>query len=165
MDFAVTKYDWGESHDILIPFHEDCYSILEQVVAPTKIVIAALYEILIPHVPDRNAFGLDYDYGGDASACREIEWKWITGLEYVVASPTKIPRVQKFIKLILQESKLEESDVKRCSYQTNSRSDSRFELLPDEIMSGVLECLDYGSLCAIRLASRSAANVTSSNAF
>ncbi|KAF5552605.1 f-box domain-containing protein [Fusarium mexicanum] len=88
-------------------------------------------------------------------------WKEIDGTEYLLTSPTKIQRVKDFFKTILAESQLEEPAV---AYPDGASEDA-LESLPGELMSSVLQCLDYESLCAIRLASRNAVKETSSIAF
>ncbi|KAG5745339.1 hypothetical protein H9Q70_011971 [Fusarium xylarioides] len=165
MQGEVRVYDWAEHHDVLIPFHMHCYEILKKVAAPHDIEPEVIYETFRPHCGAPDALGLDFDYG-DAKACQGQTWEEIDGTEYVLASPTKIPRVKDFFKTILAESQLEEPAVPGSTYpESDGASKDALESLPGELMSSVLQCLDYESLCAIRLASRNAVKETSSNAF
>ncbi|KAM0549169.1 hypothetical protein ACHAPJ_009478 [Fusarium lateritium] len=151
----IRVYDWTERHDLLVPFHYDCYKLLEKVAAPRKVIPQVIYETFKPHCAKRVSLGLDYDYG-DASACQDEYWKRTSGMEYLLASPTKVPHIKEFIKSILADSKLEESDESHAAPQKDDIHKDGLESLPSELMSSVLECLDYDNLCAIRLASRGA---------
>ncbi|KAF5561458.1 phosphatidylethanolamine n-methyltransferase [Fusarium phyllophilum] len=131
---------------------------------PHDIEPEVIYETFRPHCGAPDALGLDFDYG-DAKACQGQTWEEVDGTEYVLASPTKIPCVKDFFKTILAESQLEEPVVSGSTYQSDGASKDALESLPGELMSSVLQCLDYESLCAIRLASRNAVKETSSNAF
>ncbi|KAF5621164.1 5-carboxyvanillate decarboxylase [Fusarium tjaetaba] len=165
MHGEVRVYDWAEHHDVLIPFHMHCYEILKKVAAPHDIEPDVIYETSRPHCAAPDALGLDFDYG-DAKACQGQTWEEIDGTEYVLASPTKIPRVKDFFKRILAESQLEEPAVSGSTYaQGDGASKDALESLPGELMSSVLQCLDFESLCSIRLASRNAVKETTSNAF
>lgn len=142
-----------------------CYEILKKVAAPHDIDPQLIYETFKPHCGAPDALGLDFDYG-DAKASQGQTWEEINGTEYVLASPTRIPRVKDFFKTILAESQLEEPAVPESTHPHNDgASKDALESLPGELMSSVLQCLDFESLCAIRLASRSAVKETSSNAF
>ncbi|KAF4997390.1 hypothetical protein FDECE_12098 [Fusarium decemcellulare] len=159
----IRVYDWHEFHDVLVPLHDDCYDLLKKVAAPRSITLEVIYETLKGHCPDEDAMALDFDYG-DASTCQGEHWKRIGGMEYLVASPTNIPRVEEFMKLILADSKLQESDEPfAVSPQKDDTNKDALNSLPGELMSSMLESLDYDSICAMRLASRSAVTETSSN--
>ncbi|KAF4454656.1 hypothetical protein F53441_2890 [Fusarium austroafricanum] len=135
---TVRVYDHSEGHDLLVPFHNRCYELPEKV---------------------------DYD---DASACQDKKsesWKKTPGMEYLVASPTQIPRITEFINSLLADSKPKED---KSDYTSSEKDDGKNDVLgslPGELMSSVLECLDYDDLSSIRLASRNALKGTFSNAF
>ncbi|KAJ3540567.1 hypothetical protein NM208_g5007 [Fusarium decemcellulare] len=161
----IRVYDWTEPHDLLVPLHGDCYDLLKKIAAPRKVNREVIYETLKCHCPKPEALALDYDYG-DASVCQGEHWKRISGMEYLVASPMNIPRVEEFMQLILVDSKLQESDEScAVSPQKDDTNKDALNSLPGELMSSMLQSLDYDSICAVRLASRSAVTETSSNAF
>ncbi|KAF4463892.1 F-box domain [Fusarium albosuccineum] len=145
-DSELRVYDWTEPHDVLVPLHDDCYDLLKKVAAPRNITLDVIYETLRSHCPDGVALALDYDYG-DASTCQGEHWKRIGGMEYLVASPTNIPRVEEFMELILADSKLQESDESfAVSPQKDDTNKDALNSLPGELMSSMLESLDYDSI-------------------
>ncbi|KAF5591065.1 phosphatidylethanolamine n-methyltransferase [Fusarium pseudoanthophilum] len=158
----AATYDWTEDNDVLIPFHLHCFALAKEVASPHNIDAFVIYETFRSHCAKPYTFGLEFDYGG-AKDCRLVEWKQVKGTEYLLASPTEIPRATEFIKSILAESHLQEPQPAVTQHDTADKD--TLGKLPGELLSGILQCLDLKSLCAVRLASRSAARETSSNAF
>ncbi|KAM0228048.1 hypothetical protein ACHAP5_012048 [Fusarium lateritium] len=158
---AIKAYDKVQPNPLMIPFHGDCYNILEKVAAPSVILPNALHATFKSHHHYRPSFCLNYDYG-DASSCQDGVWKCVEGMEYLVSSPTDMPHpaIRQLIKLLISNSKLEElsaPDISSPTYSTKSRLDA----LPTELMTEVLKCLDYDTLCALRQSSRTGARGTS----
>ncbi|KAF5684539.1 f-box domain-containing protein [Fusarium circinatum] len=158
----VPTYDWTEEHDVLIPFHLHCFDLDKQVASPHDIDASVIYETFRSHCDKPYTFGLQFDYGG-AKDCRLVKWREIKGTEYLLASPTEIPHATDFIKSILAESQLQEPQPAVTRHDRDDKD--TLDKLPGELLSGIIQCLDLKSLCAVRLASRSAARETSSNAF
>ncbi|KAF5650638.1 hypothetical protein F25303_4295 [Fusarium sp. NRRL 25303] len=48
----VRVYDWSEDHDVLIPFHFDCYELLKKIAGPAEIDAQVIYEIFRSHCDD-----------------------------------------------------------------------------------------------------------------
>jgi hypothetical protein len=133
---------------------------------PYTLDLKILYETLQGHYSQNNGFALDYDYG-DASACRSHDFKGecISGIGYLMASPTNIPRIKEFIGSVLTHAKFGDSEGFQIMSSEPHTSNSALESLPSELFCAVLESLDHDSICAVRVASKATLNQTSYNGF
>ncbi|KAF4968098.1 hypothetical protein FSARC_4459 [Fusarium sarcochroum] len=157
------RYPWGAGQQVKL-VGDDIWDVqgyskttLEEVIAESRL---GTYKELPPTLGGQSG---SRRTGLSPNSCGQDQyWKRISGMEYLTASPTKIPRIKEFIKSILADSKLKESDDSHAiSSQKDDMNKDAPGSLPGELMTSVLECLDYDNLCAIRLASRSAVNETS----
>ncbi|KAJ4252411.1 hypothetical protein NW762_011011 [Fusarium torreyae] len=161
---SIRVYDWEEAYSVAIPFHLDCFKILEKIAAPQAIDYQILYEILKLHCGKDIEYCLDYDYG-EVTELQDQYWLTRRNTEYVIASPTNISRVDQLTESILQDSQRESESVLPYDEERPSSSDNPFDSLPNELLLKMLSSLDVTSVCRLRSVSRRLRAVVATDSF
>lgn len=162
------RYYREEWKRYVVPFHDECYQILQQYLGPGDINLAVLYDTFVGLSKDddtcmtMSSLGITSRYEA-AQLLRTHTISFRKGVEYLSISPMEIPELTNFYEALpLRRPGFSTNET---SIQPRAPSSDPFRRLAPEVLFMIASQMDIGTLFQWRAASLVAAGCPLSNSF
>ncbi|POR35591.1 Uncharacterized protein TPAR_04221 [Tolypocladium paradoxum] len=166
---VVRAYYRDEWERYIVPFHDECFQILQQYLGPGDINMTVLYDTFVGLSKDEDtcmamgSLGITSRYEA-AELLRSHTMSFRKGVEYLSISPMDIPELARFYEALplLRHS---DSGTVEASIASRAPSSDPFRYLAPEILLIMASEMDIPTLLRWRAASLVAARCPLSNGF
>ncbi|KND93366.1 hypothetical protein TOPH_02483 [Tolypocladium ophioglossoides CBS 100239] len=168
-DFHHMKYHRDEQESYIVPFHDECFQILQEYLGPDEIDVTVLYDTFVGLSIDEDTcmtvglLGITSRYeAAELLSSQTLSFR--KDAEYLSISPMEIPELDSFYEA-LPLLQLSDSDTEQASIPSRVPSSDPFRRLAPEMLYMVASNMHIIDVLKWRSASPAAASCPLSNAF